>query len=124
MHGRTVFSYATRYDHNENTYLLSYSPINPQEKLMAGIISKPSKRLNLFAEFKTAQDNKTNLLVGYRARFQAGMVTGTIATNGKATTNYRKFIDMFELTINGAMDFAKPQSPATFGVSLGLGGGM
>jgi hypothetical protein len=36
---------------------------------MLGVLSKPSKRLNIFAELKQAQDNKTSLLVGYRARF-------------------------------------------------------
>jgi hypothetical protein len=69
MHGRTIWSYAARYDQDENTYLFSYSPINPQEKLMFGVLSKPSKRLNLFAEIKQAQDNKTSLVAGYRARF-------------------------------------------------------
>jgi len=69
MHGRTIWSYAARYDQDENTFLCSYSPINPQEKLMLGVLSKPSKRLNIFAELKQAQDNKTSLLAGYRARF-------------------------------------------------------
>lgn len=91
---------------------------------MLGVLSKPSKRLNIFAELKQAQDNKTSLLAGYRARFQEGMVTGTFASSGKVTTNYRKFVDMFEITVNGSVDLSKPQQPATFGVSLGLGGGM
>ena len=37
------------------------------------------------------------------------MVTGTFASSGKVTTNYRKFVDMFEITVNGGVDLSKPQ---------------
>ena len=35
-----------------------------------------------------------------------------------------KFVDQFEVTFTGSMDLSKPQQPAAFGLSLGLGGGM
>ena len=112
MHDRTMFSYGARLDRGEATYLASYNPMNPHEACMAGVVTKPSKRLNLFAELKTGKDGKTATMVGYRARFQEGMVTGTVNSKGAATANYRKFIDMFEVTFTGAMDFSKPASPA------------
>lgn len=112
MNGRSIFSYTGRYDAGENTFIASFNPLHPQEKLMAAILSKPSKRLNLFAEFKTGQDNKSSLLVGYRTRFAEAMVTGSVSTSGKATANYRKFIEMLELNITGSVDFLKPSQPA------------
>lgn len=124
MHRRTIFSYGAKWDVNENTFLASYSPMNPQEKMLVAVVSKPSRRLHLFSELKFGQDNKSALNMGYRARFNEGMITGSITSAGKASTVYRKFIDMFEVTVNGSMDFAKPAQPVQFGLSFGLGGGM
>jgi hypothetical protein len=124
MHNRTIFSYGGRFDHADNTFLSQYNPMHPQEKFLIGVISRPSRRLNLFAEFKIAPDNRSDLVVGCRTKFQEGMVTSTISTSGKATSVYRKFVDQFEVTFTGSMDLSKPQQPAAFGLSLGLGGGM
>lgn len=91
---------------------------------MAGVLAKPCRRLNLFTELKQDQGNKTSVQAGMRARFQEGMITATVASNGKTTTVYKKMIDAFELQFNGAIDLKKVTAPATFGIALTLGGGM
>jgi hypothetical protein len=91
---------------------------------LLGIVSRPSKRLSLFAELKADPTNKTDFLAGYRATFMEGQVTGTLTRSGKASTMYRRMIDMFEVTFSGQLDFSKPNNPTTFGVSVSLGGGM
>jgi len=52
------------------------------------------------------------------------MVTGTMSSSGKATSVYKRFVEMFELTFTGSIDFSKPAAPAAFGLSVSLGGGM
>ncbi len=96
--------------------------MNPFEKFMFGVVSRPSKRLNLFAELKLAPNNSTDLSVGCRTKFAEAMITSQISTSGKASTVYRKFIDSFELSFTAAMDITKPNQPATFGMTFGLGG--
>jgi hypothetical protein len=104
--------------------LASFNPAHPQEKLLVGIISRPSKRLALFAEVKQDPSSKTDFLCGYRAQFMEGQVTGTLTRSGKAGALYKRMIDMFEVTFTGQLDFSKPNNPTKFGVSMSLGGGM
>jgi hypothetical protein len=49
--------------------------MNPFEKFMFGVVSRPSKRLNLFAELKLAPNNSTDLSVGCRTKFAEAMIT-------------------------------------------------
>ncbi len=118
-----MFSYGLKWSpNNQNTIVASYNPANPQEKVLVGIVSKPSKRLQLFAELKATPDNKTDFLAGYRANFSEGTVTGTFTSSLKAVTIYRRMMDMLQLTFTGGMDFSKPTSPASFGVAVSFGG--
>jgi hypothetical protein len=86
------------------------------------VVNRPSKRLSLFAELKAGPDNKTDFLGGYRAVFSEGSVTGTMTSGLKACAMYKRMIDMFQVSFSGSMDFSKPQSPATFGVTMSIGG--
>ena len=106
-----------------NTVLAAFNPTHPQEKILLGIVSRPSRRLSLFAELKAGPDNKTDFLAGYRVNFQEGTLTGTMTSGFKATSVYRRVcIDMFQLSFQSMVDFSKPQSPAQFGVSMSFGG--
>jgi len=78
----------------------------------------------LFAELKAGPDSKTDFLAGFRAKFLEGMITGTLTSSGKATSVYKRFIEMLEVTLTGQMDFSKPMQPVQFGLSVQLGGGM
>jgi len=90
---------------------------------LVGIVSRPSKRLALFAELKATPDNKTDYLAGYRATFSEGTVTGCMTSGLKATAIYKRMVgEMFQLTFTGTQDFSKPQTPAQFGVSMSIGG--
>jgi len=80
--------------------------------------------LQLFADFKATQDNRTDALVGFRAKFQEGMLTGTVSTSGKATSIYKHQIEFLEVSIVTEMDYFKPKDPIKFGMGLNLGGGM
>lgn len=126
QHNRSLFSYGFKWNPNANqanTVLGSYSPTHPQEKILLGVVTRPSKRLALFAELKAGPDNKTDFLAGYRCNFQEGTVSGTMSSGLKATAMYRRVcIDMFQLTFTGQMDFMTPQKPAQFGVSMSFGG--
>jgi hypothetical protein len=52
-----------------------------------------------------------------------GLVTGTISSSFKATSVYRRTIEnLLMLQFASQIDFQKPEKPATFGVSLSLGG--
>ena len=71
---------------------------------------------------KMTQDNRTECSMGFRAKFQDGMVTGSISTSGKATSVYKHMIEMMEVSIITEMDLSKPKDPFKFGLSLNLGG--
>ena len=119
-----MFSYCGRYDFENTSIIAAYSPVHPHEKLLLGVIGRPSRRLNIFGEFKADPTNKTDFLGGFRMKFMEGMVTGTLTTSGKATSVYKRFVEMFELTFTGQVDFSKPAQPVAFGLSVSLGGGM
>lgn len=104
-------------------FLATYNAAHPQEKILLAMVSRPSKRLALFAELKAGPDNKTEYLGGYRMNFSEGaQITGSLTSGLKAVTVYRKMIEMFSITMTGSIDFSKPTAPATFGVALSLGG--
>lgn len=119
------WSYAGKYEaHNKCIFLANYTETNPHEKLLLGVVGKPSQRLHLFAQLNVDPMNKTDSMVGFRARFMEGHVTGSMSTSGKATSQYKRFVEMFEVSFTSQMDFRKPQTPISFGVGLQLGGGM
>lgn len=59
-----------------------YNPIMDQTKnvLTLGVISKPSKRLNVFAEYKYKQGGVTDFIGGARVKFVDGQLTSTISS--------------------------------------------
>lgn len=122
MHNKAFFSYAAKYEYRGHTIVGMYQPLHPQEKYLVGIVGRPSKRLNLFAELKAGPDGKTDFLSGFRAKFMEGMITGTLSSSGKATSVYKRYIEMLELTLTGQQDFTKPMQPVMFGLSLQVGG--
>ncbi len=51
-----------------------------------------------------------------------GMVTGTVSSSLKTTSTYKHFIEnILMLQFTSMIDFNKPDKPAQFGVSLGIG---
>jgi len=68
-HGKSVFSYVGKYDHNMTSFIGAFQPFHPQEKVLLGVVGRPSRRLNLIGELKVAPDNKTDYLVGARMKF-------------------------------------------------------
>lgn len=98
-----------QYEWSNNVFVANYSAMNPQEKLLLGMVTKPSKRLSFFTQFGMDLRDKTESLVGFRAKFsEGGQVTGILTSNGKAVSSYRKFMDMFELNFVGTLDVKKP----------------
>jgi len=66
----TVLSYAFKWSINPQTQLIGqWNPLHPAEKMICGMIRKPSKRLSLFSEIKMDQHNKTDFLMGYKVNF-------------------------------------------------------
>lgn len=124
QHNRSLFSYGAKWQATAKTmFLATYNAAHPQEKILLAMVSRPSKRLALFAELKAGPDNKTEYLGGYRMNFSEGaQITGSLTSGLKAVTVYRKMIEMFSITMTGSIDFSKPTAPATFGVALSLGG--
>jgi hypothetical protein len=68
------------------------------EKVNLGVVSKPGHRLGLFSEFKILNDNRSDLVAGFRARFQEGMLTGTMSTSGKAVSIFKHQLAIIELS--------------------------
>ena len=59
-----------------------YNPVMDQSKnmLTLGVISKPSKRLNVFAEYKLKQGGATDFVGGARVKFVDGQLTSTLSS--------------------------------------------
>jgi hypothetical protein len=98
-------------------------PIARKETINIGYIGKPSKRLTLFSELKGSLESFSDTLVGFRVKFLEGVLTGTFSTSFKATSSYKHFIEgLLMLNFSSSIDFQKPEKPATFGLSLSIGG--
>merc|ERR1712127_85255 len=111
--------YAFKWGIGSQTQLFgSFNPIHPAEKMHLGIMRKPSKRLNLFAELKADKDNRTEFQTGYRCTFPEGVMTGILTSGMKGIAVYRRAVnEMFNISFTGSQDFSKPQQPVSFGVS-------
>jgi len=68
-----------------------------QELFKAGIISRPSKNLNIFSEFKVDPTKKAEVITGFKTRFPEWNITGTISSTGKATSLYKRNMEIFEV---------------------------
>ena len=118
QNGRSFWSYAATYQLTDKTqFLAQYSPMTP-EKVLIGVVSKPGKRLNLFSQFVVNEKNKTETVMGFRSRFASGNITGSISSTGRATSVFKHYMDMFEISLTSTMDFSKPQQPVTFGMGV------
>lgn len=117
------FCYAANYNLDIHSFYAQYFPLARKETLSFGYVGRPSKRLNLFTELKgSPQDGFSDTVLGFRAKFMEGMVTGTLSSSFKATSTYKRYIENFlQLQFITQLDFQKPEKPVTFGVSLSLG---
>jgi hypothetical protein len=97
-----------------------------QDLMEVGVVSRVSKNLQIFSNFKLDPTKKSDFISGFKIRFPEWNITGTLSSSGKATTLYKKQVDMLEASFQGGIDFADSKKPCTFGVSLtvGAGGGM
>ena len=104
-------------------YFLQYHPLARKETVTIGYVGRPSKRLSLFTELKGSGDGFSETAAGFRVKFMEGQLTGVVNSNFKVTSTYKHFIEgMLQLQFSSQIDFQKPEKPATFGVSLSLGG--
>jgi len=78
------------------------------------------KRLDTYAEFKIDQTDKSSALIGFKTKFVGGEVKGTMSSDYKVQSVYRKFIGMFDIEMVTAMDLGKPQKAIDFGVGLSM----
>lgn len=86
-----------KYKFGDSTFFASYSPMTP-EMINLGVVGKPGNRLNLFSEFKILQDNRSDLVTGFRTRFSEGMLTGSLSSSGKAVSIYKHYLQIIELS--------------------------
>ena len=89
-----------------------------------GVVSRPSKNLQLFSVFKMDPTRKTDFTTGFRIRFPEWDITGTLGSTGKATSLYKRRMEMMEATFQGGIDFSDSKKPVSFGLSLNFGPGM
>jgi len=123
--GVMAHNYTARYNWGVHQFMFLYNGLG-NELLDAGVCSRVSKNLQLFANFKLDPTKKSDLISGFRIRFPEWNITGTIGTSGKATTMYKRQMEMFEAAFQGGIDFKDDKKPAVFGLSLtfGMQGGM
>jgi hypothetical protein len=100
-------SYGAKWNPNNNTTVLAtLNTMHPQERILLGIVQKPSRRMTLFAELKADPQNKTDMLAGYRINFQEAMMSGSLTSNFKAVASYKKMVnEMMQVTFTGVQDF-------------------
>lgn len=119
-----MFGYCGKIDFNKdkNTLIGSYNPLHPFEKFCVGLIGRPSRRLQVLTEIKGDQMNNCETSVGFRTKFSGGTLTGILGLNGKAVSNYRHTVEIFELGFQTSMNLRMPQQPVQFGVNISLAG--
>jgi len=47
----------------------------------------------MFSELKGSMEGFSDTLFGFRVKFMEGMITGTVASSGKASAVYRHYIE-------------------------------
>jgi len=118
-------NFTGRYDFGQNSLMFVYNNLGMQEKAILGLVGRPSRSLNLFAEFIVDPKNNSEMQCGFKTRFPEWNVTGTVSTTGKATSVYKRTMEIFEVTVQGTIDLKDEKKPATFGLGLNVGmGGM
>lgn len=114
-----MWQYVAQYQHEHLKFYGQVMPFGP-EKLVLGVFGKQGKRLDTSAEFKVDQNDQTEATLGFRAKFAAGEVRGSLSSTGKVTTVYRKFVQMLELEFQSSMNLANTAQPVTFGMGLSM----
>lgn len=85
-------------------------------------ITKPSKRLQLFAELKGNSQN-SDFLAGFKLKFMEGAITGYMTSGMKTFAQYSKSLEggNMKLDFNTQLDFNNPRKPCVFGINLNVG---
>ena len=122
QHSRALWGFTGKYEiDNNKVFMFEYNQLNPQTKLTLGAIGRPSKKLNIFSLMTMDPTNKTDCVVGFRARFMSAMLTSSISSSGKMTSVYKKPAEPLNTEWTAVVDMSKPQNPVSFGVSLSFG---
>lgn len=118
-------NYTGRYAWGPNQFMMNYNALG-NDLMDFGVISRVSKNLQLFSNLKVDPNKKTEVVSGFKIRFPEWNITGTLSTKGKATSLYKRQMEMFEAAFQGGIDFSDSKKPVTFGLSLtfGMQGGM
>ena len=120
-----IYNYGFKYSNENQTFLGQYIPIAKKDAITLGYINRLSNRLNLFSEFRGSPEGFSESLLGFRLRFNSGVVTGTFNTGFRMTSSILLSLDqMLKATVNTTIDLSKPDSHAIFGIALTFGGGM
>ena len=93
------------------------------DNFMIGLIGRPSRSLNLFAEY-SVNPKGSEMECGFKTRFPEWNVTGTISSAGKVTSVYKRTMEIFYVTVQGTVDLSDDKKPASFGLGLEVGSGM
>ncbi len=120
-----IYNYGFKYNVGDHTFLGQYIPIAKKDAFTLGYVNRVSKQLHLFGEFKGGFEGQSDTALGFKLRFNSGMVTGTMNSQMKMSSSIQMMMDSMIMTMfNTSMDFQRPEKPVTFGISLSIGGGM
>lgn len=125
--GKCDFGYAGYYQIGsklEHQFAASYSPMQQKDTINISYITKPSKRLQLFAELKGKEDGSSSeSQAGFRLKFMEGSITGYFTSNQKAFATYSKSLEgnAMKMDFNTQLDFKNARKPCMFGINLNVG---
>jgi len=120
-----IFNYGFKYSSGNHSFLGQYIPIAKKDAFTVGYINRVSKKLNLFGEFRGGFEGQSETLLGFKLRFNSGIVTGSMNTNLMMSSSVQMMMDAMIMTMfNTSMDFKRPEKPVTFGIAISVGGGM
>ena len=119
-----IFNYGFKYNVGDHTILGQYIPIAKKDAFTIGYVNRVSKKLNLFGEFRGGFEGQSETSLGFKLRFNSGIVTGTMNSNLKLSSSIQMMMDTMIMTMfNTSMDFSRPDKPIIFGIALSVGGG-
>lgn len=120
-----IFNYGFKYAKGNHSFLGQYIPIAKKDCITLGYINRVSNKLNLFSEFRGSPEGFSETSLGFKLRFNSGVVTGTMNSHLKMTSSIQMMMEGMLMTMfNTTMDFSKPDKPVTFGIAISVGGGM
>lgn len=102
----------------------SYQPLSQKDTLNCSFITKPSQRLQLFAELKGKNDRSSSEFIsGFRLKFQEAFIVGYMNSKWQTFMTYRKVVEQqaAKIEFNAQLDFKNAKKPCTFGVNLDIG---